>query len=370
MQTTGKKTMNQKKIMRTVDFAIGLAAVLASTASVAQTYTVLNIGTPNYGGAYTFGTGINATGDVTGYSTTAQASKRGAITFVYSNGEFTPLTAGGSTYAYAIDSALDVVGRVDLIEHRGYEKYSRGFVYSYTSGSTTELGTLGGNDSEAFAINDVGQITGDSRLRGGGTHAFIYSGGVMTDLGTLGGSRSSGRAINGSTQIAGYSTLTPNSNVAHAILITGEAMSDLGTLGGAQSEGYGINAAGHVTGNSDVAAGTAHAFLYSNGSMSDLGTLGGSNSYGYAVNSSDQVVGKSQTSNGSEYHAFLYSNGQMVDLNTLIASDPNSAGVTLTSAVGINDQGWIVANGTATSGCLIPNIGDPACTFVLVPTGE
>jgi probable HAF family extracellular repeat protein len=104
--------------------------------------------------------------------------------------------------------------------------------------------------------------------------------------------------------------------------------------------------------------------------MSDLGTLGGVNSYGYAVNSSDQVVGKSQTSNGSEYHAFLYSNGQMVDLNTLIASDPNSVGVTLTSAVGINDEGWIVANGTATSGCFIPRVGEPACTFVLVPTGE
>jgi hypothetical protein len=38
----------------------------------------------------------------------------------------------------------------------------------------TDLGTLGGFDSLAYAINDLDQVTGYADLAGSGTHAFLY----------------------------------------------------------------------------------------------------------------------------------------------------------------------------------------------------
>jgi probable HAF family extracellular repeat protein len=77
-----------------------------------------------------------------------------------------------------------------------------------------------------------------------------------------------------------------------------------------------------------------------------LGSLGGTNGAAYALNNSNQVVGWSQIASGAQ-HAFLYSNGTMQDLNLLI---PPLSGVTLTSAVGIDSAGEIVAFGTDASG--------------------
>src|SRR5215208_4910007 len=51
----------------------------------------------------------------------------------------------------------------------------------------TNLGTLGGKASEAFGVNDLGQVVGTSRTESGESHAFLWKRGKMTDLGTLGG---------------------------------------------------------------------------------------------------------------------------------------------------------------------------------------
>jgi len=77
-----------------------------------------------------------------------------------------------------------------------------------------------------------------------------------------------------------------------------------------------------------------------------LGNLGGASAVANALNNSNQVVGWSQIASGAQ-HAFLYTNGSMQDLNSLI---PSSSGFVLTSAVGINSAGEIVAFGTNSSG--------------------
>ena len=70
--------------------------------------------------------------------------------------------------------------------------------------SITGLGTLGGTLSNAYGINNSGQIVGDSVISNNNTsHAFLYSGGVMTDLGTLGGTFSTAVGINDNGQIVG-----------------------------------------------------------------------------------------------------------------------------------------------------------------------
>ena len=49
----------------------------------------------------------------------------------------------------------------------------------------TDLGVLGGAFSDAFDINDRGEIVGQSETTSGAVHAFLFKDGVMHDLGTL-----------------------------------------------------------------------------------------------------------------------------------------------------------------------------------------
>ena len=60
-----------------------------------------------------------------------------------------------------------------------------------------DLGTLGGSESNADAINSAGRVVGVADIAGDTErNAFLYAGGVMHDLGTLGGSYSEATALN------------------------------------------------------------------------------------------------------------------------------------------------------------------------------
>lgn len=57
--------------------------------------------------------------------------------------------------------------------------------------SIVDLGTLGGRESEAFAVNDHGQVVGSSFTARGSLHAFSWTRAAgLVDLGTLGGTDS------------------------------------------------------------------------------------------------------------------------------------------------------------------------------------
>jgi probable HAF family extracellular repeat protein len=116
---------------------------------------------------------------------------------------------------------------------------SRAFLWSNQTGMI-DIGTLGGGYAQAYAINDAGAITGASQTQGMGpmamTHAFIYRqlstrSQRMQDLGVLAGLFSYGMAINDYNHVAGFSTVEDNDWRVHAFLHDGKSMIDLGSLG-------------------------------------------------------------------------------------------------------------------------------------------
>lgn len=218
--------------------------------------------------------------------------------------------------------------------------------------SITDLSTLGGTSSTACGVNDRGQITGKSALPSGQLHAFLWQDGVMTDLGTLPNLQfSEARAINNRGQVVGDSTLTGKPPFNGAIWENG-GVTSLGALpGGTPSFAIGINNRGQIVGGARTAGNSlVHAFLWQDGEMQDLGVLQTSDkqSVARAINSRDQVVGNSSLVIGdpppAPNRAFLWEDGEMTDLGTL--------GGDWAVAFGINDRGQVVGGSFTADGGL------------------
>jgi probable HAF family extracellular repeat protein len=219
-------------------------------------------------------------------------------------------------------------------------------------GEATDLGTLGGNESSAFSVNNRGQVVGvaantipdpfsfwATQLR-----AFLWQDGAMQDLGTLGGPEAWALFVNERGQVAGFSmtnaTVNPvtGSPTQNPFLWEHGTMRDLGTLGGTFGSPYGLNNRGQVVGTSNLAGDlTAHPFLWERGSLIDLGTLGGSSGMAEGINDSGEVVGGALNKNDQAFLAFLWKDGVMTNLGTLSGN-----GDACSSAVNINSKSQIV----------------------------
>jgi len=233
---------------------------------------------------------------------------------------------------------------------------------TWENGRIGKLRTLGGNETQAAAVNDRGQVAGLATNKtpdpfsfvylftpapssnGTQTRAVLWNRGVPQDLGTLGGPDASAFLVNQRGQVAGYSYTDsiPNADDGLPTLDPflwdpNTGMRDLGNFGDQAASINGLNNRGEVVGGLWLPGNQQiHPFLWNGKKLIDLvappfGGLG--NGEASWTNEAGEVVGLAGVPDscppgslvGPIQHAFLWINGHVQDLGGLPGS-PNSEG--------------------------------------------
>jgi probable HAF family extracellular repeat protein len=112
--------------------------------------------------------------------------------------------------------------------------------FLYVSGAFTDLGTLSGGSSVAYAINDSNQIVGASD-----GHAFLYQNGVMTDLNSL-IDPALGITLTQSRAIARIGYIVADASNGHSYLLTPPSTVPFWHPGVAYTVGQQVYFGGHI----------------------------------------------------------------------------------------------------------------------------
>lgn len=223
--------------------------------------------------------------------------------------------------------------------------------FLWRNGRMTALPTVGGNNGQASAINNSGQVAGyaengiaDSTCPQGITNFMVdlpvmWDKGIAIALPTINGDPDGvAFGINNKGQAVGYSGTCTAANYA-VVWENGTAtpLPNLGTPGGIA---YAINSHNQVVGQAVNSDGVPLATIWQNNTATALGGLvtGDVASFATSINNRGQVVGSSFNSGSNWSHGYLWQNGAMIDLNTVF---PASSNLYVVSASNINESGQI-----------------------------
>jgi probable HAF family extracellular repeat protein len=336
-----------------------LMLALALSASAQDRYKIINLPTP--AGYNSSALGLNDNGNVVGYN--GQGDHYQA--FLYSQSSESSIDVG--SLGGQMNAACAINGSDQVA---GYSQDANGnlsaFIYT-KDGGIKAVGSLdGGVSSEAFGINNSGQAVGDSQNATDDHRPVLFDSSGVKDLNVSVAQNSNAfrtaYAINDAGQVAGRTDTGQGAIHAFLLASSGGDLKDIGTLGGTNSEALAINKSGEVVGDAEAANGAPHAFLYRKGSTRDLGTLPGFDAASFArsVNDQGEVVGDSQSAD--QKRAFVYRNGQMLELDKVATNLADSGFTSLDVAYGINNRGWIAGYGTGKDGRTI--------AFLAIPEGQ
>jgi probable HAF family extracellular repeat protein len=249
------------------------------------------------------------------------------------------------------------------------------FLWDKTNGMQ-DLGTLGGTFGEPTALNNRGEVIGFSNLSGDqSTDPFLWRQGRLIDLGTntLGGRPLTADAINDAGEVVGQSIFQNQSRDAY--LWRNGVATDLGHLSGdCGSRAWGINSNSQIVGVSRPCTGIqGRAFLWENGSMVDLNTLVPPGSlkliFPMAINDRGEITGTADPpgcgddDGGLCGHAFLaipcddnHPEVEGCDYSLVEASDAPASSASLSSGSETPERGGLPLSGPVNPGLHRPGL--------------
>lgn len=343
-------------LIRTIAFTL-LFALLAFPA-MAYDYSIVDLGI-NYNGLLV-PTDINDNSLVVGRYDAPDSMVIRA--FLWDNGIAYDLgtMSGENAMAYGINANDQVVGMFEM-----NDALNTKHAFLWENGDMRDMGSLNHASTISQSVNDLGVAVGWTEI----SHTPFRWDGRMHELAPLGNYDSQAYDINNKGQIVGNSV--NDDGYQRAVLWpSDDTINDLGTLGGNTSLAFAINESSQVVGWSETVSGYMHAFVWNNGIMNDLGGLnGGFASFAKDINDLGQIVGNTYFTDTFS-RAILWQNGETIDLTALI--DPESGWV-LTNAVAINNKGEIVGTGyykgDLSSYILTPTVVPEPVSYLLMMLG-
>ena len=256
------------------------------------------------------------------------------LPYIWQNGLMTPLpTLGGrSGVANWINAEGQVVGAAENTTWDAACPPPQRFQFrpvTWVNGKAQELPLVNGDPvGIAYSVNDNGQIAGASGLCSTfspyylanivPTHALLWQNGAATDLGSLGGTGKFGGniafAVNNKGQVVGNSDLAGDT-ANHGFIWQNGHITDMGMLpGDIGSASLAINDNGDVVGVSIDKDFNARGFIWRNNVMVDLNSLVPPDSPLYielscSINARGEIVGQGIDKTTGELRGYMLTPG-------------------------------------------------------------
>jgi uncharacterized membrane protein len=285
-----RATFKRLGIAKLILFGIVLNGSRIAKADVYYTFTTI---TDPHATGQTDVKAINNNGQILGTFTSAS----GTHVFVDSSGTFAtiPFDFPPDTTAAGLNDAGQIVGWYTHVYPSG--ALGASIAYVYANGTLTSFDFPGAADyggTEAYAINDLGQIVGSyADISGAG--GFLSSNGTMTSLNLA------------------FSLVTPT----------------------------GINDKGVIVGQFGAGSNPA-SFDYANGTFTTIQDPNATEgTYATGINDNGEIVGYFSNSSGS--HGFIDNGGLFTTINDPLGTDG-------TYLLGVNDSGELLGSYTSGSG--------------------
>jgi probable HAF family extracellular repeat protein len=231
-----------------------------------------------------------------------------------------------ATYSTGINDSDEVVGY-----YFGSGGLTHGFLRSPTGGKITEIDYPGAKETQCFAINNAGEISGSYINSHGQPYGFTYAKGKYstTDFASANGLNASGD-MDGSyygvdAAPTGYVAL-PQAFSLSKVAVPAPYSDYWAILNS-------INNAGVMVGGWNDSTGNTHGMMIENGHVTTIDNPDGVQTVLFGINAKNQIVGDAFDSQGNP-HGFLYSDGKFTSI-------PGPAGALSSDATGINESGWI-----------------------------
>jgi probable HAF family extracellular repeat protein len=315
--TRGARRPNQKgNIMKftSLTIALGLAACVAPNArSGPPTFTTIDVP----GALFTDCVGINRFGDIVGHYIDATGSHG----YLFHKGSFATIDfpGGDGGHAHAINSSGAIVG-----EYFSFKTYHG---YVLIGGAYSSIEFPGAHSTRANGINTAGDIVGshfdnnnDSTggSNGSKAHGFLLRDGVFSSIDFPGADYTDAWAINDNGQVVGrYKNGNGDFHVFLYTIATHTfvsidypnsvetAMGDFSQMGGLNNNGDIASVYCNSSSSCELASfGSLHGFVLSRGSFSSFDVPGAAATVPFGINDQGVVVG-GYTDANLRVHGFI-----------------------------------------------------------------